>query len=65
MILRKATELAYGVKNETDSFRVFTSNLNSTTADGSLQLRRPEWTVGANWNKKLLDAWHQEQMPVI
>ena len=57
-INQNGIELAYGVKNETDSFRVFTSNLNSTTADGSLQLRRPEWTVGANWNKKLEDGFN-------
>lgn len=46
-------ELSYSNVNDSQSTKFFATNLSSEKADGSAQLRRPEFSVGANFVKKL------------
>ena len=53
---QSGVELAYGFRNDKNSFRIFSSSLSSKKTDGTDQLRRPGLTWGANWGHILEDG---------
>jgi vitamin B12 transporter len=50
-------ELSYSLLGNDQSVRLFTNSISSKKADGSIQLRRPDNTLGMNYQKKLSDEY--------
>ena len=50
-------ELSYTQQSDRDSIRFFANQLDSRTANGSRQLRRPEFSLGSNMSHSLNDEW--------
>ena len=50
-------EMSYTKRTDRDSLRLFANQLNSDDASGAPQLRRPEYSMGANLSHALDDEW--------
>ena len=57
-IKQRGIEFEYNIKDDDNSFTFFGNSLSSEKANGTPQLRRPEWNLGFNYNRALVKGFN-------
>ena len=58
LLKQSGIEIGYSIKTNDQNLNLFASSLSSKKTNGDDQLRRPEWSVGFNYDKMLNDNFN-------